>query len=61
MIERLQDDSRVIVAGHRGYKSAYPENTLLAFTKALELGADMLEFDLRFSRDREIVIVHDET
>jgi glycerophosphoryl diester phosphodiesterase len=61
MIERLQNHTSIMVAGHRGYKSAYPENTLLAFQKALELGVDMLEFDLRFSKDKAVVVIHDET
>ncbi|MGG4346076.1 glycerophosphodiester phosphodiesterase family protein [Paenibacillus lautus] len=61
MIERLREPSCTMVAAHRGYKSAYPENTLLAFRKALELGVDMLEFDLRLTRDKEVVIIHDAT
>lgn len=61
MIERLENNDALIVAGHRGYKSAYPENTLLAMQKALELGVDMLEFDLRFSKDKVVVVIHDET
>jgi glycerophosphoryl diester phosphodiesterase len=61
MIEQLQNNTSLIVAGHRGWKSAYPENTLLAFQKALELGVDMLEFDLRFSKDRVVMVIHDET
>ncbi|NHN29053.1 glycerophosphodiester phosphodiesterase family protein [Paenibacillus agricola] len=60
-IEALADQSSLIVAAHRGYKSAYPENTLLAFQKALELGVDMLEFDLRLSKDNVLMVLHDET
>ncbi|MCC3375325.1 glycerophosphodiester phosphodiesterase family protein [Cohnella sp. REN36] len=60
-IERLNGDSRIVVAGHRGYKAAYPENTLLAFDEALKRGVDMLEFDLRMSKDGEVVVIHDET
>jgi glycerophosphoryl diester phosphodiesterase len=61
MIERLQNNPSIIVAGHRGFKSAYPENTLLAFQKAVELGVEMLEFDLRLSKDKVIMVIHDET
>ncbi len=61
MIERLREPSSMMVAAHRGYKSAYPENTLLAFRKALELGVDMLEFDLRLTKDKEVVVIHDAT
>lgn len=61
MIERLQNNTSIVVAAHRGWKAAYPENTLLGIKKALELGADMLEFDLRMSKDRVVVVIHDET
>jgi len=61
MIDRLAQNNSMIVAGHRGWKSAYPENTLLAFRAALELGVDMLEFDLRLSKDKAVVVIHDET
>ncbi|MED4755163.1 glycerophosphodiester phosphodiesterase family protein [Brevibacillus choshinensis] len=61
MIEKLQNQQTIIVSAHRGWKFAYPENTLLAFQRAMELGADMLEFDLRFSKDRVIMVIHDET
>ena len=37
------------------------ENTLPAFTAAVALGADMVELDLRRTRDDEIVVLHDQT
>jgi len=46
---------------HRGFSSTYPENTLLAFRKALELGVRWLEFDLHVTRDDELVVMHDHT
>ena len=46
---------------HRGFCSQYPENTLLAFQKALEEGVDGIENDVQLTRDGEIVILHDET
>lgn len=61
MITRLQTNPSIIVAGHRGWKSAYPENTLLSFQRAIELGVDMLEFDLRFSKDNVVMVIHDQT
>ncbi|WP_248928860.1 glycerophosphodiester phosphodiesterase family protein [Paenibacillus hamazuiensis] len=61
MIERLKTDPTLVVAAHRGLKCDYPENTLLAFHEALEAGADMLEFDLRLSKDGVVVVIHDET
>ncbi|SFL23032.1 glycerophosphoryl diester phosphodiesterase [Paenibacillus sp. 1_12] len=61
MLERLANSPSIQIVGHRGYKSAYPENTLLAFQKSLEMGVDVLEFDLRFSKDKVIMVIHDET
>lgn len=46
---------------HRGFCSKYPENTLLAFQKALEEGVDGIENDIQLTKDGEIVIIHDET
>jgi len=45
---------------HRGYSARYPENTLLAFAKAIEAGVDMIELDLHFSCDGELVVIHDD-
>lgn len=45
---------------HRGFKSKYPENTKIAFERAIELGADGMEFDVHLSSDKEVVIIHDE-
>nr|MDO8087868.1 glycerophosphodiester phosphodiesterase family protein [Candidatus Sigynarchaeum springense] len=47
------------VIAHRGYSSRYPENTLLAFEKAMEIGADYIEFDVRLSNDGILVVSHD--
>ena len=53
--------ARPLVAGHRGYKAKYPENTMLGFREALKLSVDMLEIDLRLSRDEQLVLMHDST
>ena len=45
---------------HRGFSGRYPENTMLAFEKALEIGAEGIEFDVHLSKDGELVIIHDE-
>jgi len=47
--------------GHRGYSGNYPENTMLAFQKAIEVGADGIELDVQFSKDGHLVVIHDET
>ncbi len=49
------------IIAHRGFSSNCPENTLLAFEKALEAGADGIETDLRLSQDNKIVLFHDAT
>jgi glycerophosphoryl diester phosphodiesterase len=49
------------VVAHRGGMALAPENTAEAFRRALALGADVLEMDLRFTGDGEIVLMHDET
>ena len=46
---------------HRGASALAPENTIAAFEKAVELGADAIELDLHVSRDGELVIIHDDT
>jgi len=49
------------VVAHRGAANFGPENTLRAFEKAIELGADYIELDVRETRDGHFVIMHDET
>lgn len=49
------------VIAHRGASGVCPENTLLAFRRALEDGADALELDVRASRDGVPVVIHDAT
>lgn len=49
------------ILAHRGARAHAPENTLPAFNLALEQGADAIETDLRITRDRVIVCIHDAT
>lgn len=51
----------VIAVGHRGTVHLAPENTLAAFRKAIELGLDLIEIDVRETRDGHLVIMHDAT
>ena len=46
---------------HRGFSSALPENSLPAFGAAVALGTEEIEFDLYFTKDGEIVSLHDDT
>lgn len=48
-----------MILGHRGWSKEYPENTLLAFQKALELGINGIEFDVQMTVDQIPVIIHD--
>jgi len=49
-----------IKIAHRGSSGSYPENTRLAFEKAIEAGADMIEMDCRLSKDGHVVVIHDD-
>ncbi len=49
------------VIAHRGYSAAYPENTLLAFKKAIEAGANGIETDIRLSLDHIPFCFHDDS
>lgn len=45
--------------GHRGARAYEPENTLRSFKKALELGVNAVELDVRVTKDGEVVVIHD--
>ena len=49
----------IIVEGHRGYCAKYPENTLVSFEAALDLGVDAIEFDVWLTSDKVPVLMHD--
>ena len=51
--------NRTLCFGHRGASQVAPENTLPAFQKARELGADGVELDVMLSQDGEVVVRHD--
>jgi len=51
----------VWIIGHRGASGHAPENTLAAFSRAVELGARFIETDLQLSRDSRLVAMHDDT
>lgn len=48
------------VIAHRGYSGRYPENTMLAFKKAVEAGCDEIELDVHLTKDDVLVVFHDE-
>jgi glycerophosphoryl diester phosphodiesterase len=50
-----------MIMGHRGAAALEPENTLLSIARAMEIGIDAVEIDVRLSKDKEIVVIHDST
>ena len=52
---------RPLSVAHRGHSIAYPENTLEAYRKAIELGVEMIECDVNITRDGRLVMMHDPT
>lgn len=57
----LQFRSVPLVIAHRGASANAPENTLTAFTLAVEQGADAIELDVDLTRDGQLVVMHDAT
>ena len=51
----------ILKIGHRGASGYEPENTLIAFQKAIDINADGIELDVHLSSDGEIMVIHDET
>ncbi len=50
---------RISVHGHRGAPVAFPENTLISFQHALNVGVDFIEMDVAVTQDDVLVISHD--
>jgi glycerophosphoryl diester phosphodiesterase len=53
-------NGRPLIWAHRGASAFAPENTLPAFQKAADLGADGVELDIQMTKDGQIVVIHDE-
>ena len=49
----------VLIAGHRGARDLWPENSLLGFRNLCGLGVDAVEFDIHQSVDGGLVVIHD--
>lgn len=47
------------IAGHRGFRGLYPENSITGFQKAIEIGADAIEFDVVVNKDSQLVLSHE--
>lgn len=55
----LRPAKRILVIAHRGAHADAPENTLAAFRRAIELGCDYVEMDVRRTKDGALVLMHD--
>ena len=55
----LAEKQRPLVVGHRGVQTLHQENTLAGFKRAVALGIDAIELDVRISRDGRAVVFHD--
>jgi glycerophosphoryl diester phosphodiesterase len=52
---------KTMIVAHRGDSGHAPENTLAAFRRAIECGADMIELDIQRTKDNRLVVFHDAT
>lgn len=53
--------AQIINFAHRGASGHCPENTMISFKRALELGATGIETDVQMTKDGHLVLIHDET
>ena len=51
----------IVKIAHRGFSAIAPENTMVAFQKALELNVDCVELDVHGTIDKKVVAIHDQT
>ena len=58
---KITVDERMTVAAHRGDSYNYHENTMTAFKEAYRVGADMIETDVRMTKDGALILMHDDT
>ena len=63
LIQKLNDakSKQVLVVSHRGDWRNAPENSLQAFRNCIEMGVDMIEIDLKMTKDGHLILMHDET
>jgi glycerophosphoryl diester phosphodiesterase len=60
-LSELKTARRPLIIAHRGYRAKYPENTMAAFEAAIDVGVDMIELDVLRTKDRDMVVIHDES
>lgn len=59
--KKMTESSRPLVIAHRGGAGLFPENTLYAFEQSHRIGVDILELDIRATKDGKVVVIHDST
>ena len=59
-LREIVNSKKILIAAHRGNSSNFPENTISAFQSAVNLGVDMIELDVQFTKDNQIVVSHNE-
>ena len=52
-------EKTISIIGHRGYSGELPENTLVSFRGAMDIGVDYIELDVQLSKDKAVVVYHD--
>lgn len=61
LAEARRQNNQPLVIAHRGGAGIAPESTIEAMDKSVEMGVDMLEFDVHLTSDHELVVLHDDT
>ncbi|MDZ4786133.1 MAG: glycerophosphodiester phosphodiesterase [bacterium] len=51
--------TKPMIIAHRGKNEFFPENTLISFQEAIKVGADAIELDVQFTKDKRLVVHHD--
>ncbi len=57
----MDELKNILLIAHRGASKLAPQNTIKSFQKAIDLKADYIEFDVRATKDGEIVVIHNKT
>lgn len=53
--------NKILIAAHRAMHTKYPENSLIAFQHSIDSGIDIIETDIRTTKDGKLVLLHDGT
>lgn len=56
---KFMNGEKVLFGAHRGDRTNFPENTMPAFQAAVEMGCDIIETDVRMTKDGHLILIHD--